>query len=288
MNMDYSSEEIKDMIESGEAVMEDRRFSSNVPPAEVFLNDLSEEIEEERREFSSVNLNIKSIIAYMNMDLKDQFRFLIMSVKKYVSSLKPGDTANRDSVVSYISSELSRMIMMAKKQMKESGGNINSILGLNRVGSGDVMKLGTQLTKLAQKATISEEKSGTIPKVILEDIHSVYNKLVNLILEKVGIKVDKASPKVPMDSDVKVSDRVIKMSALLVDNEPHISDEEVTTDFTIENVDKNQLDEIEEFINELDAGVYEMYFDSGVLKITFHDKLNDYKLIQFKNFINEY
>ena len=127
----YTDEEITELLDSGEAKVEDRRFSSNADSETEMRRILkSEEFEDtETREFASVNLNMKAIIGYMSMDVKNQFRFLIMSVRKYVRSLKPDTSQNEiNTVVSYVSSEPSRMIMLAKAQMAQSGGNLNTIL----------------------------------------------------------------------------------------------------------------------------------------------------------------
>ena len=92
----YTDEEITELLDSGEAKVEDRRFSSNVDSETEMRKILKSEDfgdnEAETREFASVNLNMKAIIGYMSMDIKNQFRFLMMSVRKYVRSLKP-DTA---------------------------------------------------------------------------------------------------------------------------------------------------------------------------------------------------
>ena len=294
----YTDEEITELLDSGEAKVEDRRFSSNADSETEMRRILkSEEFEDtETREFASVNLNMKAIIGYMSMDVKNQFRFLIMSVRKYVRSLKPDTSQNEiNTVVSYVSSELSRMIMLAKTQMAQSGGNLNTILGLSRVGSGEITRIGMQLSKLINKA--NHGANGVLPRNLTSQIHQYYNLLVKAILEKIGIDKLQRGGGQPLVNE-KLQDRVILQSLLGDDSEDNIViiDEEPkkpakvvgideTTEFYINDLDSDDLDVVEEFIENLDVGAYSMDYDNGLLKVSFFDPISDEKMNLFKRFV---
>ena len=296
----YTDEEITELLDSGEAKVEDRRFSSNADSETEMRRILkSEEFEDtETREFASVNLNMKAIIGYMSMDVKNQFRFLIMSVRKYVRSLKPDTSQNEiNTVVSYVSSELSRMIMLAKAQMAQSGGNLNTILGLSRVGSGEITRIGMQLSKLINKA--NHGANGVLPRNLTSQIHQYYNLLVKAILEKIGIDKLQRGGGQPLVNE-KLQDRVILQSLLgddpednivIIDEEPKKPAKVVgideTTEFYINDLDSDDLDVVEEFIENLDVGAYSMDYDNGLLKVSFFDPISDEKISLFKRFVEE-
>lgn len=299
----YTDEEITELLDSGEAKVEDRRFSSNVdsetemrkiPKSEDFGDN-----EAETREFASVNLNMKAIIGYMSMDIKNQFRFLMMSVRKYVRSLKP-DTAQNEinTVVTYVSSELTRMIMLAKSQMSHSGGNLNTILGLSRAGSGEITRIGMQLSKLINKA--NHGANGVLPRNLHSQIQQYYTLLVNAILEKLGIDKLQRGGGQPVVSE-QFQDRVILQSLIDEDlpeeNNIVVIDEkkkpakvvgiDETTEFYINDLDSEDLDVVEEFIENLDVGAYSMDYDNGLLKVSFFDAIPEDKLSLFKRFVEE-
>lgn len=296
----YTDEEITELLDSGDAKVEDRRFSSNADSETEMRRILkSEEFEDtETREFASVNLNMKAIIGYMSMDVKNQFRFLIMSVRKYVRSLKPDTSQNEiNTVVSYVSSELSRMIMLAKTQMAQSGGNLNTILGLSRVGSGEITRIGMQLSKLINKA--NHGANGVLPRNLTSQIHQYYNLLVKAILEKIGIDKLQRGGGQPLVNE-KLQDRVILQSLLgddsedsivIIDEEPKKPAKVVgideTTEFYINDLDSDDLDVVEEFIENLDVGAYSMDYDNGLLKVSFFDPISDEKMSLFKRFVEE-
>ena len=301
----YTDEEITELLDSGEAKVEDRRFSSNVDSEtemrRILKSEDFEENEAETREFASVNLNMKAIIGYMSMDVKNQFRFLMMSVRKYVRSLKP-DTAQSEinTVVTYVSSELTRMIMLAKSQMSQSGGNLNTILGLSRAGSGEITRIGMQLSKLINKA--NHGPNGVLPRNLTSQIQQYYTLLVNAILEKLGINKLQRGGGQPIVSG-QLQDRVILQSLLGGDNLPEeennivVIDEEKkparvvgideTTEFYINDLDSEDLDVVEEFIENLDVGAYSMDYDNGLLKVSFFDAIPEDKLSLFKRFVEE-
>lgn len=293
----YTDEEITELLDSGEAKVEDRRFSSNVDSEtemrRILKSEDFEENEAETREFASVNLNMKAIIGYMSMDVKNQFRFLMMSVRKYVRSLKP-DTAQSEinTVVTYVSSELTRMIMLAKSQMSQSGGNLNTILGLSRAGSGEITRIGMQLSKLINKA--NHGSNGVLPRNLTSQIQQYYTLLVNAILEKLGIdKLQRGGG--------QLQDRVILQSLIDEDlpeeNNIVVIDEkkkpakvvgiDETTEFYINDLDSDDLDVVEEFIENLDVGAYSMDYDNGLLKVSFFDAIPEDKLSLFKRFVEE-
>lgn len=299
----YTDEEITELLDSGEAKVEDRRFSSNVDSETEMRKILKSEDfgdnEAETREFASVNLNMKAIIGYMSMDIKNQFRFLMMSVRKYVRSLKP-DTAQNEinTVVTYVSSELTRMIMLAKSQMSHSGGNLNTILGLSRAGSGEITRIGMQLSKLINKA--NHGTNGVLPRNLHSQIQQYYTLLVNAILEKLGIDKLQRGGGQPVVSE-QFQDRVI-LQSLIDEDLPEESnivviDEEKkpakvvgideTTEFYINDLDSEDLDVVEEFIENLDVGAYSMDYDNGLLKVSFFDAIPEDKLSLFKRFVEE-
>nr|DAK44594.1 MAG TPA: hypothetical protein [Herelleviridae sp.] len=299
----YTDEEITELLDSGEAKVEDRRFSSNVDSETEMRRILkSEDFEDngaETREFASVNLNMKAIIGYMSMDIKNQFRFLMMSVRKYVRSLKP-DTAQSEinTVVTYVSSELTRMIMLAKSQMSQSGGNLNTILGLSRAGSGEITRIGMQLSKLINKA--NHGSNGVLPRNLTSQIQQYYTLLVNAILEKLGIDKLQRGGGQPVVSE-QFQDRVILQSLIDEDlpeeNNIVVIDEkkkpakvvgiDETTEFYINDLDSDDLDVVEEFIENLDVGAYSMDYDNGLLKVSFFDAIPEDKLSLFKRFVEE-
>ena len=301
----YTDEEITELLDSGEAKVEDRRFSSNVDSETEMRKILKSEDfgdnEAETREFASVNLNMKAIIGYMSMDVKNQFRFLMMSVRKYVRSLKP-DTAQSEinTVVTYVSSELTRMIMLAKSQMSHSGGNLNTILGLSRAGSGEITRISMQLSKLINKA--NHGANGVLPRNLHSQIQQYYTLLVNAILEKLGIDKLQRGGGQPIVSG-QLQDRVILQSLLEGDNLPEednaivVIDEpkkpakvvgiDETTEFYINNLDSDDLDIVEEFIENLDVGAYSMDYDNGLLKVSFFDAMPEEKLSLFKRFVED-
>ena len=299
----YTDEEITELLDSGEAKVEDRRFSSNVDSETEMRKILKSEDfgdnEAETREFASVNLNMKAIIGYMSMDIKNQFRFLMMSVRKYVRSLKP-DTAQNEinTVVTYVSSELTRMIMLAKSQMSHSGGNLNTILGLSRAGSGEITRIGMQLSKLINKA--NHGTNGVLPRNLTSQIQQYYTLLVNAILEKLGIDKLQRGGGQPVVSE-QFQDRVI-LQSLIDEDLPEESNIVVidekkkpakvvgideTTEFYINDLDSEDLDVVEEFIENLDVGAYSMDYDNGLLKVSFFDAIPDDKLSLFKRFVEE-
>lgn len=299
----YTDEEITELLDSGEAKVEDRRFSSNVDSETEMRKILKSEDfgdnEAETREFASVNLNMKAIIGYMSMDIKNQFRFLMMSVRKYVRSLKP-DTAQNEinTVVTYVSSELTRMIMLAKSQMSHSGGNLNTILGLSRAGSGEITRIGMQLSKLINKA--NHGSNGVLPRNLTSQIQQYYTLLVNAILEKLGIDKLQRGGGQPIVSG-QLQDRVILQSLIDEDlpeeNNIVVIDEErkpakvvgidETTEFYINDLDSDDLDVVEEFIENLDVGAYSMDYDNGLLKVSFFDAMPEEKLSLFKRFVED-
>ena len=298
----YTDEEITELLDSGEAKVEDRRFSSNVDSETEMRKILKSEDfgdnEAETREFASVNLNMKAIIGYMSMDIKNQFRFLMMSVRKYVRSLKP-DTAQNEinTVVTYVSSELTRMIMLAKSQMSHSGGNLNTILGLSRAGSGEITRIGMQLSKLINKA--NHGANGVLPRNLHSQIQQYYTLLVNAILEKLGIDKLQRGGGHPVVSE-QFQDRVILQSLIDEDlpeeNNIVVIDEkkpakvvgiDETTEFYINDLDSDDLDVVEEFIENLDVGAYSMDYDNGLLKVSFFDAMPEDKLSLFKRFVEE-
>lgn len=301
----YTDEEITELLDSGEAKVEDRRFSSNVDSEtemrRILKSEDFEENEAETREFASVNLNMKAIIGYMSMDVKNQFRFLMMSVRKYVRSLKP-DTAQSEinTVVTYVSSELTRMIMLAKSQMSHSGGNLNTILGLSRAGSGEITRIGMQLSKLINKA--NHGSNGVLPRNLTSQIQQYYTLLVNAILEKLGIDKLQRGGGQPIVSG-QLQDRVILQSllegsglpeeddAIVVIDEPKKPAKVVgideTTEFYINDLDSDDLDMVEEFIENLDVGAYSMDYDNGLLKVSFFDPMSEEKLSLFKRFVED-
>ena len=299
----YTDEEITELLDSGEAKVEDRRFSSNVDSEtemrRILKSEDFEENEAETREFASVNLNMKAIIGYMSMDVKNQFRFLMMSVRKYVRSLKP-DTAQSEinTVVTYVSSELTRMIMLAKSQMSQSGGNLNTILGLSRAGSGEITRIGMQLSKLINKA--NHGSNGVLPRNLTSQIQQYYTLLVNAILEKLGIDKLQRGGGQPVVSE-QFQDRVILQSLIDEDlpeeNNIVVIDEkkkpakvvgiDETTEFYINDLDSEDLDVVEEFIENLDVGAYSMDYDNGLLKVSFFDAIPEDKLSLFKRFVEE-
>lgn len=299
----YTDEEITELLDSGEAKVEDRRFSSNVDSETEMRKILKSEDfgdnEAETREFASVNLNMKAIIGYMSMDIKNQFRFLMMSVRKYVRSLKP-DTAQNEinTVVTYVSSELTRMIMLAKSQMSHSGGNLNTILGLSRAGSGEITRIGMQLSKLINKA--NHGSNGVLPRNLTSQIQQYYTLLVNAILEKLGIDKLQRGGGQPVVSE-QFQDRVILQSLIDEDlpeeNNIVVIDEkkkpakvvgiDETTEFYINDLDSEDLDVVEEFIENLDVGAYSMDYDNGLLKVSFFDAIPEDKLSLFKRFVEE-
>lgn len=299
----YTDEEITELLDSGEAKVEDRRFSSNVDSEtemrKILKSEDFEDNEAETREFASVNLNMKAIIGYMSMDIKNQFRFLMMSVRKYVRSLKP-DTAQNEinTVVTYVSSELTRMIMLAKSQMSHSGGNLNTILGLSRAGSGEITRIGMQLSKLINKA--NHGANGVLPRNLHSQIQQYYTLLVNAILEKLGIDKLQRGGGQPVVSE-QFQDRVI-LQSLIDENLPEennivVIDEkkkpakvvgiDETTEFYINDLDSDDLDVVEEFIENLDVGAYSMDYDNGLLKVSFFDAIPNDKLSLFKRFVEE-
>ena len=299
----YTDEEITELLDSGEAKVEDRRFSSNVDSETEMRKILKSEDfgdnEAETREFASVNLNMKAIIGYMSMDIKNQFRFLMMSVRKYVRSLKP-DTAQNEinTVVTYVSSELTRMIMLAKSQMSHSGGNLNTILGLSRAGSGEITRIGMQLSKLINKA--NHGANGVLPRNLHSQIQQYYTLLVNAILEKLGIDKLQRGGGQPVVSE-QFQDRVILQSLIDEDlpeeNNIVVIDEkkkpakvvgiDETTEFYINDLDSDDLDVVEEFIENLDVGAYSMDYDNGLLKVSFFDAMPEEKLSLFKRFVED-
>ena len=299
----YTDEEITELLDSGEAKVEDRRFSSNIDSETEMRKILKSEDfgdnEAETREFASVNLNMKAIIGYMSMDIKNQFRFLMMSVRKYVRSLKP-DTAQNEinTVVTYVSSELTRMIMLAKSQMSHSGGNLNTILGLSRAGSGEITRIGMQLSKLINKA--NHGTTGVLPRNLTSQIQQYYTLLVNAILEKLGIDKLQRGGGQPVVSE-QFQDRVILQSLLEEDlpeeNNIVVIDEkkkpakvvgiDETTEFYINDLDSDDLDVVEEFIENLDVGAYSMDYDNGLLKVSFFDPISDEKMNLFKRFVED-
>lgn len=299
----YTDEEITELLDSGEAKVEDRRFSSNVDSEtemrRILKSEDFEDNEAETREFASVNLNMKAIIGYMSMDVKNQFRFLMMSVRKYVRSLKP-DTAQSEinTVVTYVSSELTRMIMLAKSQMSQSGGNLNTILGLSRAGSGEITRIGMQLSKLINKA--NHGANGVLPRNLTSQIQQYYTLLVNAILEKLGIDKLQRGGGQPVVSE-QFQDRVILQSLIDEDlpeeNNIVVIDEkkkpakvvgiDETTEFYINDLDSEDLDVVEEFIENLDVGAYSMDYDNGLLKVSFFDAMPEEKLNLFKRFVEE-
>lgn len=299
----YTDEEITELLDSGEARVEDRRFSSNVDSETEMRKILKSEDfgdnEAETREFASVNLNMKAIIGYMSMDIKNQFRFLMMSVRKYVRSLKP-DTAQNEinTVVTYVSSELTRMIMLAKSQMSHSGGNLNTILGLSRAGSGEITRIGMQLSKLINKA--NHGANGVLPRNLHSQIQQYYTLLVNAILEKLGIDKLQRGGGQPVVSE-QFQDRVILQSLIDEDlpeeNNIVVIDEkkkpakvvgiDETTEFYINDLDSDDLDIVEEFIENLDVGAYSMDYDNGLLKVSFFDAMPEEKLSLFKRFVED-
>ena len=299
----YTDEEITELLDSGEAKVEDRRFSSNVDSETEMRKILKSEDfgdnEAETREFASVNLNMKAIIGYMSMDIKNQFRFLMMSVRKYVRSLKP-DTAQNEinTVVTYVSSELTRMIMLAKSQMSHSGGNLNTILGLSRAGSGEITRIGMQLSKLINKA--NHGANGVLPRNLHSQIQQYYTLLVNAILEKLGIDKLQRGGGQPVVSE-QFQDRVILQSLIDEDlpeeNNIVVIDEkkkpakvvgiDETTEFYINDLDSEDLDVVEEFIENLDVGAYSMDYDNGLLKVSFFDAMPEEKLSLFKRFVED-
>lgn len=299
----YTDEEITELLDSGEAKVEDRRFSSNVDSEtemrKILKSEDFEDNEAETREFASVNLNMKAIIGYMSMDIKNQFRFLMMSVRKYVRSLKP-DTAQNEinTVVTYVSSELTRMIMLAKSQMSHSGGNLNTILGLSRAGSGEITRIGMQLSKLINKA--NHGANGVLPRNLHSQIQQYYTLLVNAILEKLGIDKLQRGGGQPVVSE-QFQDRVILQSlideGLPEENNIVVIDEkkkpakvvgiDETTEFYINDLDSDDLDVVEEFIENLDVGAYSMDYDNGLLKVSFFDAMPEEKLSLFKRFVED-
>nr|DAD64004.1 MAG TPA: hypothetical protein [Bacteriophage sp.]DAS09658.1 MAG TPA: hypothetical protein [Bacteriophage sp.] len=295
----YTDEEITELLDSGEAKVEDRRFSSSVDSEtemrKILKSEDFEGNEAETREFASVNLNLKAIIGYMSMDVKNQFRFLMMSVKKYIRSLKPDTSQNEvNAVITYVSSELTRMIMIAKKQMLQSGGNLNTILGLSRVGSGEITRLGMQLSKIINK--VNHSANGALPRNLTAQVDQYYNLLIKAILEKLGIDKLQRGGGLPVVNE-QLQDRIIMQSlvgesddsSIVVIEEPKKPAKVVgideTTEFYINDLDSDDLDVIEEFIENLDVGAYSMDYDNGLLKVSFFDPITDEKMELFKRFI---
>lgn len=295
----YTDEEITELLDSGEAKVEDRRFSSSVDSEtemrKILKSEDFEGNEAETREFASVNLNLKAIIGYMSMDVKNQFRFLMMSVKKYIRSLKPDTSQNEvNAVITYVSSELTRMIMIAKKQMLQSGGNLNTILGLSRVGSGEITRLGMQLSKIINK--VNHSANGALPRNLTAQVDQYYNLLIKAILEKLGIDKLQRGGGLPVLNE-QLQDRIIMQSlvgesddsSIVVIEEPKKPAKVVgideTTEFYINDLDSDDLDVIEEFIENLDVGAYSMDYDNGLLKVSFFDPITDEKMELFKRFI---
>lgn len=295
----YTDEEITELLDSGEAKVEDRRFSSSVDSEtemrKILKSEDFEGNEAEIREFASVNLNLKAIIGYMSMDVKNQFRFLMMSVKKYIRSLKPDTSQNEvNAVITYVSSELTRMIMIAKKQMLQSGGNLNTILGLSRVGSGEITRLGMQLSKIINK--VNHSANGALPRNLTAQVDQYYNLLIKAILEKLGIDKLQRGGGLPVVNE-QLQDRIIMQSlvgesddsSIVVIEEPKKPAKVVgideTTEFYINDLDSDDLDVIEEFIENLDVGAYSMDYDNGLLKVSFFDPITDEKMELFKRFI---
>ena len=222
-----------------------------------------------------------------------------MSVRKYVRSLKP-DTAQNEinTVVTYVSSELTRMIMLAKSQMSHSGGNLNTILGLSRAGSGEITRIGMQLSKLINKA--NHGANGVLPRNLHSQIQQYYTLLVNAILEKLGIDKLQRGGGQPVVSE-QFQDRVILQSLIDEDlpeeNNIVVIDEkkkpakvvgiDETTEFYINDLDSEDLDVVEEFIENLDVGAYSMDYDNGLLKVSFFDAIPEDKLSLFKRFVEE-
>lgn len=187
----YTDEELQELINKGEGdgKMEYREFSCDRETELSFYSEITNNIEqvEEVRNFSSAQLNLRSIIAYMSMDLRSQFRFLLLSVKKYVKSVKDPESAK--TVITYLSSELARMITLAKKEILEGkGSNLNQVLGLNKVGSGEINQISMQLTRLMLRSDAALKKSGVVPKNIGANLSQLYTKLIESIIEKLGIK----------------------------------------------------------------------------------------------------
>ena len=295
----YTDEEITELLDSGEAKVEDRRFSSSVDSEtemrKILKSEDFEGNEAETREFASVNLNLKAIIGYMSMDVKNQFRFLMMSVKKYIRSLKPDTSQNEvNAAITYVSSELTRMIMIAKKQMLQSGGNLNTILGLSRVGSGEITRLGMQLSKIINK--VNHSANGALPRNLTAQVDQYYNLLIKAILEKLGIDKLQRGGGLPVVNE-QLQDRIIMQSlvgesddsSIVVIEEPKKPAKVVgideTTEFYINDLDSDDLDVIEEFIENLDVGAYSMDYDNGLLKVSFFDPITDEKMELFKRFI---
>ena len=185
--------------------------------------------------------------------------------------------------------------MLAKTQMAQSGGNLNTILGLSRVGSGEITRIGMQLSKLINKA--NHGANGVLPRNLTSQIHQYYNLLVKAILEKIGIDKLQRGGGQPLVNE-KLQDRVILQSLLGDDSEDNIViiDEEPkkpakvvgideTTEFYINDLDSDDLDVVEEFIENLDVGAYSMDYDNGLLKVSFFDPISDEKMNLFKRFV---
>lgn len=288
----YTDEEIEELILSGEAEVADRRFSTYESNKDI-------EIVTETREFSGANLNIRSVIQYMQLDLESQFRVLYMTVKRYTKTLNPKTDSSRiEATYDYVSSELARIIVAAKTKMGKEGGTLNSILKLSRIGGGKVTQVANQLSRFLLRADNAMKRSGIVPKNITENITELYRVLVKEIISKMGLTelMPTSSDKVPMDkssnsTEESIEDgvyRTVHMSDTsdLDENDDEIISEEVTREFVIEGMDVGQIDEVEEFIDSLDIGIYNIEYDNGLMKVTFHDEIDNNKLITFKKFIN--
>ena len=182
--------------------------------------------------------------------------------------------------------------------MSHSGGNLNTILGLSRAGSGEITRIGMQLSKLINKA--NHGANGVLPRNLHSQIQQYYTLLVNAILEKLGIDKLQRGGGQPVVSE-QFQDRVILQSlideGLPEENNIVVIDEkkkpakvvgiDETTEFYINDLDSDDLDVVEEFIENLDVGAYSMDYDNGLLKVSFFDAMPEEKLSLFKRFVED-
>lgn len=151
-----------------------------------------------------------------------------------------------------------------------------------------------QLSKIINKVNYSA--NGALPRNLTAQVDQYYNLLIKAILEKLGIDKLQRGGGLPVVNE-QLQDRIIMQSlvgesddsSIVVIEEPKKPAKVVgideTTEFYINDLDSDDLDVIEEFIENLDVGAYSMDYDNGLLKVSFFDPITDEKMELFKRFI---
>lgn len=158
-----------DNFNTDDLVLEERRFSSEDQMTRLFAA-------------SASSLNLNTLINYVASPLDLQLRFLCMAVQRFSKQHKDEEEKIKN-VKSYFVSEVSRILIAAKEQLKTKRTPITVSLRLSRYGM-NIQKLGNLLNLQFKKADKYQTKSGFIPKQVQIDINDIFNKILKDLDEK--------------------------------------------------------------------------------------------------------